>query len=59
MRSCATPGGGVMFIPEDIEHKKCVPVSYNDLISEDDREVQGITAMPSSAKKHTQAQKAA
>lgn len=35
MRSCATAGGGVMYIPDEIEHKKCKPVSYKDLVSEE------------------------
>ena len=33
MKACATAGGGVMFIPEELERKGAV--SYSDLIGEE------------------------
>ena len=38
MRSCATPGGGVMFIQDEIKSKKCKPVSYKEFIEAEAKE---------------------
>ncbi len=35
MRACATAGGGVMFLPDEME-RKSVKVSYADLVKQEE-----------------------